>query len=61
MTGGTLEDASVVYLTGADGAQPKRMFDDHDRMSEFNVAKSADASRGRAPTTGTSKASSRIR
>ena len=40
MTGGTLDDASVVYLTGADGAQPKRIFEDHDRMTEFNIASS---------------------
>jgi dipeptidyl aminopeptidase/acylaminoacyl peptidase len=40
VTGANLDDANVVYLTGADGAQPKSVFEDHDRMSDFNVARS---------------------
>ncbi|MEO5568001.1 MAG: S9 family peptidase [Gemmatimonadaceae bacterium] len=39
VTGSTLDEGSVVYLTGPDGAQPKRVFDDHGAMSEFNVAR----------------------
>ena len=38
--GATLEEPSVVFLTGPDGAQPQRVFDDHGRMSEFNLARS---------------------
>ena len=40
VTGGTLNDNSVVFMTGPDGAQPKRLFDDHDYLNEYNVAKS---------------------
>jgi dipeptidyl aminopeptidase/acylaminoacyl peptidase len=40
VTGATIDDGSVALLTGPDGAQPKPVFDDHDRMSEFNVARS---------------------
>ena len=40
VTGGTLNDNSVVFLSGVDGAQPRRIFDDHDYLGEFNVAKS---------------------
>ena len=40
VTGGTLTDNSVAFVTGPDGAQPKRVFDDHDFLNEFNVARS---------------------
>jgi dipeptidyl aminopeptidase/acylaminoacyl peptidase len=40
VTGGTLGDNSVALLTGVDGAQPKRIFEDHDYLSEYNVARS---------------------
>ena len=40
VTGATIDDGSVVYLTSSDGAQPKRVFEDHDSMNEFNTAKS---------------------
>ena len=40
VTGGTLSQPSIVYLTQADAKMPKRVFEDHDRMSEFNIAKS---------------------
>jgi dipeptidyl aminopeptidase/acylaminoacyl peptidase len=40
VTGATLNDNSVALLSGPDGAQPKRIFEDHDYLSEFNVAKS---------------------
>jgi Tol biopolymer transport system component len=39
VTGGTLEDNSVVLLTGPDGSQPKRIFEDLGSLSEFNVAR----------------------
>lgn len=40
VTGATMNDASVVYLASADGVQPKRVFEDHDNLSEFNLARS---------------------
>ncbi|HET9424508.1 MAG TPA: S9 family peptidase [Gemmatimonadaceae bacterium] len=41
VTGATLEEPGVVYLTGPDGAQAKRVFEDHGRLSsEFNIARS---------------------
>jgi dipeptidyl aminopeptidase/acylaminoacyl peptidase len=40
VTGSTLEDNSVVLLTGPDAAQPKRIFEDHGAMTEFNIARS---------------------
>lgn len=40
VTGGSLADNSIVLLTGPDGAQPKRVFEDHGSMAEFNVARS---------------------
>jgi dipeptidyl aminopeptidase/acylaminoacyl peptidase len=39
VTGGTLDDNSVVLLTGTDAAQPKVIFEDHGALSEFNTAK----------------------
>ncbi|MGQ0765617.1 MAG: S9 family peptidase [Gemmatimonadota bacterium] len=39
VTGGTLDDPSIVYLASADGSQPRRIFEDHDRMSEYRVAR----------------------
>jgi dipeptidyl aminopeptidase/acylaminoacyl peptidase len=38
--GGTLADPSIVYLAGADGANPRRILTEHDRLDEFNVARS---------------------
>jgi dipeptidyl aminopeptidase/acylaminoacyl peptidase len=40
VTGGSLQDNSIVLLSGPDGAQPKRIFEDHGSMAEFNVARS---------------------
>jgi dipeptidyl aminopeptidase/acylaminoacyl peptidase len=40
VTGATLNDNSVAMLSGPDGAAPKRVFDDHDYLSEYNVARS---------------------
>lgn len=40
VTGSTLTDNSVAMLTGPDGATPKRIFEDHDYLGEFNVARS---------------------
>ena len=40
ITGGTLDDNSVVMLSGPEGAQAKRIFDDHDTFSDFNIARS---------------------
>ena len=40
VTGATLNDNSVALLTGVDGAQPKRVFEDHDFLNEYNVARS---------------------
>ncbi|MBL8962234.1 MAG: S9 family peptidase, partial [Gemmatimonadetes bacterium] len=39
VTGGTLSEPGIVYLTGTDGAQPRRIFADHQRMSEYRVAR----------------------
>lgn len=40
VTGGTLDEAGIVYLAGADGQQPKRVFVEHGRMGDFNIARS---------------------
>lgn len=40
VTGGTLAETGIVYLTGADGAQPRRILADHDRLDDYNVARS---------------------
>jgi dipeptidyl aminopeptidase/acylaminoacyl peptidase len=40
VTGATMDDGSVVMLTGAEGAQPKLVFEDHDNLSSFNIARS---------------------
>ena len=40
VTGATIDDGNVVLVSGADGAQPKRIFEDHDRMNDFNIARS---------------------
>jgi dipeptidyl aminopeptidase/acylaminoacyl peptidase len=40
VTGSTLTDNSVALLTGPDGATPKRVFEDHGYLNEFNVARS---------------------
>ncbi|MGH7459638.1 MAG: TolB family protein, partial [Longimicrobiales bacterium] len=40
VTGATLDQPGIVYLTSADGAQPKRIFQEHDRIRDFNVARS---------------------
>ena len=40
VTGATMDDGSVVMLTGVDGASPKPVFEDHDSMSGFNIARS---------------------
>jgi dipeptidyl aminopeptidase/acylaminoacyl peptidase len=40
VTGATMDDGNVVLVSGADGAQPKRIFEDHDRMNDFNIARS---------------------
>ena len=39
VTGGTLMEPSIVYLTGSDGKQPRRILADHDRVSDYNVAR----------------------
>ncbi len=39
VTGGTLADPGIVYLTGTDGAQPKRILAQHDALDEFRVAR----------------------
>jgi dipeptidyl aminopeptidase/acylaminoacyl peptidase len=38
VTGSTLEQPGIVYLTEADGRRPRRIFEDHDRMADFVVA-----------------------
>ena len=40
VTGATMDDGNVVLVSGADGAQSKRIFEDHDRMNDFNIARS---------------------
>ena len=40
VTGATMDDGNVVLVSGADGAQPKRIFEDHDRMKDYNIARS---------------------
>lgn len=40
VTGASLNEASVVLLSGTDGAQPKRVFEEHETMKEFNLARS---------------------
>jgi len=40
VTGGTLAETGIVYLTGADAAQPRRILAEHDRLDDFNVARS---------------------
>jgi dipeptidyl aminopeptidase/acylaminoacyl peptidase len=39
VSGGTLAEPGVVYLTGTDGVQPQRILAQHDAMEEFRVAK----------------------
>jgi dipeptidyl aminopeptidase/acylaminoacyl peptidase len=39
VTGGTLKDPSIIYLTDADGKRPRRLFADHDRTGEYEIAK----------------------
>ncbi len=39
VTGGTLADGNMVYLTGRDGATPQRLFPDHSGLSDFRVAR----------------------
>jgi len=39
VTGGTLDEPGVVYVAGTDGAQPRRILAEHDRLDEFNVAR----------------------
>lgn len=39
VTGGTLGEPTIVYLTGTDGAQPKRILTAHDAMSQYKVAR----------------------
>jgi dipeptidyl aminopeptidase/acylaminoacyl peptidase len=39
VTGGTLKDPAVIYLTDADGKRPRRLFAEHDRMGEYEIAR----------------------
>lgn len=39
VTGGTLAEPSIVYLTGTDGARPERILAQHESLDEFRVAK----------------------
>lgn len=39
VTGATLNDGNVVYLTGRDGTNPQRMFADHSGLADFRVAR----------------------
>jgi dipeptidyl aminopeptidase/acylaminoacyl peptidase len=38
VTGSTLQQQGIVYLTEADGRRPRRLFEEHDRLSDFAVA-----------------------
>ncbi|MEQ1694049.1 MAG: S9 family peptidase, partial [Gemmatimonas sp.] len=39
VTGATLNDGNIVYLTGRDGANPKRLFPEHSGLGDFRVAR----------------------
>ncbi|MGH7500461.1 MAG: S9 family peptidase [Longimicrobiales bacterium] len=39
VTGGTLDEPGIVYITEADGRNPRRILGDHDRMVDFEVAR----------------------
>ncbi|MBC8088240.1 MAG: S9 family peptidase [Phycisphaerae bacterium] len=39
VTGATLNDGNIVYLTGRDGANPKRLFAEHSGLGDFRVAR----------------------
>ncbi len=39
VTGATLNDGNVVYLTGRDGTNPQRMFPEHSGLADFRVAR----------------------
>lgn len=39
VTGGTLNDGNVVYLTGRDGTNPQRLFPEYSGLGEFRVAR----------------------
>ncbi len=39
VTGGTLSEPGIVYRTGADGAQPQRLFAEHASLAGFNLAR----------------------
>ena len=39
VTGSTLAEPNIVYLTEADGRRPRRIFEDHENMSDFRVAR----------------------
>lgn len=40
VSGGSLAEPGIVYLTDADGRRPRRILTDHDRISEFTTARS---------------------
>ena len=40
VTGGSLSEPGIVYLAGRDGAQPRRILAEHERIGEYEVAKS---------------------
>jgi dipeptidyl aminopeptidase/acylaminoacyl peptidase len=39
VTGATLDEPNIVYLTAADGRAPRRLFADHERMEDYRVAR----------------------
>ncbi|MGQ0647133.1 MAG: S9 family peptidase [Gemmatimonadaceae bacterium] len=40
VTGGTLQEPGIVYLSAAEGAQPRRILPEHDQLNDYNVARS---------------------
>jgi dipeptidyl aminopeptidase/acylaminoacyl peptidase len=40
VTGASLAEPGIVYLTDAEGRRPRRLFPEHERLAEFEVAKS---------------------
>lgn len=39
VTGGTLAEPGIVYVTSTDGRSPRRILESHDRLDEFRVAR----------------------